>query len=1197
MILYMKKLTLIGLGLLFCLTASAELSEKKMLSDAKAISKVLYSDPDQCKHLDKPMLDIICNGSTAQRRWLVERLLELDINRLSEKNKRQYLSWFLLLIKYQSLDAPYYVQIAGERTRAERERALNEHLLYDFYPNRGLDDRLRQALSLINNMQTFVDMYAEDHQDEFVNNLQQELVTLRTAFMERTFYGTTDYTRAHHLYTMHDAAAQRIASAIGYSAFINDPRLLIPYLNTLGEWYNPVLWERFEDLFCYGYCHLTTEDLSVISTRMRTYANSINRGHELEERAFAAIKTMAPITIQSNASRWTAMQANNDNYEMIMRFVELKQQWENEGREFLQYHPLDCPFELRSDTLYEQYRDLYLRSGFSILREISLTAGGVKAYIHNPTNIQAVKDILSFFGYKTDEVSWDNQLVNFVVDLSRLANDVYYLTNQSWLIGACMEAASVMTQLYDEWSNLYILYTLADMMPLFESTGNKDFVKNLLETYGVPALELYPTHNYTNRDLACFDSEICAKMLPYLTIFEDKRYADLAERVKDKLMRHIRKKDCDNTLLMPYVGEYYYQMDSPQTIDLYREYLELTGDTVYAYLSFVGYYVGVTYEYDKAEPYADWLITHYPKILIEAFTYDGLAACEVYAHLGRIQETLTQLQYVEEHLQHDLNVKLLAASDDQSAQIIENYANMDSRFAELLTDTLPDELQHAFAKSFYDWQLLSKGLLLALNKEKETMLLNHPSLYIRQQYQQLQEVQKKLSEQTSMNAVEAQLLQVDRDVAQNNLQQAVQAYIDEHGLEGMNFTQWSQVREALQPNEVAIEFVQGKLHKDTIPTYFALLLRHDSKQPVLIRLFHEDSIQRYIRNKRETQIYNDPEVNKTVANMILKPLQDYIHAGENVYFAATGVLHQIALENMYLNDRQLVSDIYQMRRLSSTRQLVRAQDEQLMEQVDSIVLYGGIRYDVDEAQMAAQSNLYPQQRAYRDVNETDIDRGSVSFLPGTLEEVTRIDTLLSDSRQAHTVLKDLEANEESFKALSGTNTALLHVATHGFFWKKESAMLATYTSGGVSEQQVLRQMDPLRRCGLLLAGANTALSGHAADLPQGVQDGVLTGQEIALLDLNKTRIAILSACKTGVGEVTGDGVFGLQRAFKKAGVETLIMSLWKVNDAATQQLMTEFYYNWITLHQSKREAFRNAQNAVRAVHAEPTYWAGFIMLD
>lgn len=1194
----MKKLILICLGLLLCLTTSAELSKDKMLKDAKAINKVLLSDPDQCKHLDKPMLDIICNGSQGQRKWLVGRLLELDINRLSEKNKRQYLSWILLLIEFQSIDSPYFIAIAGERTRAEREQAMTQHLLFDFYPNRYLDDQLRQALSILNNMQVFVEEYSADHQNEFLENLQMELVAMRTVFMERTFYGTTDYARAHFPNSMQDEAAQRVANTIGYSDFINDPRLLIPYLNTLGEWYNPVLWDSFEDLFCYGYCHLSPQDLSVISFRMRAYANSINRGHELEERAFAAVKTMAPVAMQTNASRWTAIQANNDNYEMMMRFMQLKQQWETEGRAFVQYHPLDCPMELRSDTLYEQYRDLYMRSGFAILREIGLTAGGVKAYIHNPTNIQIVKDVLLVFGYKTDEVSWDNQLVNFVVDLSRLANDVYYLTNQSWLIGVCMEAASVMTQLYDEWSNLYILYTLADMMPLFEGTGNKEFVKNLLENYGVPALELYPTHNYTNKELACFDSEICAKMLPYLTIFEDKRYADLAERVKDKLLKHIRKKDCDNTLLMPYLGEYYYQQDSPLTIDLYREYLELTGDTVYAYLTFVGYYTGVTREYEKAVPYADWLIAHYPKILIEAFTYDGLAACEVYAHVGRVQEALTQLGYIEEHLQHDLNVKLLASAEDQSAQIVESYANMDSHFAELLTDTLPAELQRAFAKSFYDWQLLSKGLLLALNKEKEAMLLNHPSLYIRQQYQQLQLVQKKLSEQTSMSAVEAQLLQADRDVAQNNLQQAVQAWIDEHGLEGMNFTQWNQVRQALGPHEVAIEFVKGKLHKDTIPTYFALLLRHDSEQPVLIRLFHEDSIQRYIRNKREIQIYNNPDVNKTVAQMIMNPLQDYIHAGDTVYFSATGVLHQIALENMYLNDRQLVSDIYPMRRLSSTRQLVRGQDEQQMSQADSIVLYGGIRYDVDEAQMEAQSNLYPEQRtAYRDMDESDIDRGSVSFLRGTLEEVNRIDALLSDSRQAHTVLKDLAANEESFKALSGTNTALLHVATHGFFWKKESSMLATYTSGGVSEQEVLRQMDPLRRCGLLLAGANTALSGHAADLPQGVQDGVLTGQEIALLDLNKTRIAILSACKTGVGEVTGDGVFGLQRAFKKAGVETLIMSLWKVNDAATQLLMTEFYANWITRHQSKRDAFRNAQHTVRTIYHEPTYWAGFIMLD
>ena len=155
-----------------------------------------------------------------------------------------------------------------------------------------------------------------------------------------------------------------------------------------------------------------------------------------------------------------------------------------------------------------------------------------------------------------------------------------------------------------------------------------------------------------------------------------------------------------------------------------------------------------------------------------------------------------------------------------------------------------------------------------------------------------------------MNAVEAELLQVVRDVAQNNLQQAVQAWIDEHGLEGMNFTQWKEVRQALRSNEVAIEFVKGKLHKDTIPTYFALLLRHDSEQPELIRLFHEDSIQRYIRNKRETQIYNDPGVNQTVAQMILNPLRDYIHPAAYIEVVLIVALGLAFLGLILLTDRK-----------------------------------------------------------------------------------------------------------------------------------------------------------------------------------------------------------------------------------------------------------------------------------------------------
>jgi CHAT domain-containing protein len=140
-------------------------------------------------------------------------------------------------------------------------------------------------------------------------------------------------------------------------------------------------------------------------------------------------------------------------------------------------------------------------------------------------------------------------------------------------------------------------------------------------------------------------------------------------------------------------------------------------------------------------------------------------------------------------------------------------------------------------------------------------------------------------------------------------------------------------------------------------------------------------------------------------------------------------------------------------------------------------------------------------------------------------------------------------------------------------------------------------INPLTRCGLLFAGSNIALSGHSSELPEGVQDGILTAKEISLMDLRDADLVVLSACETAKGDITSEGVFGLQRAFKMAGVQTIIMSLWKVNDQATQLLMTEFYNNWIGKHQSKREAFRNAQNAVRTQYEEPEYWAGFIMLD
>ena len=136
----------------------------------------------------------------------------------------------------------------------------------------------------------------------------------------------------------------------------------------------------------------------------------------------------------------------------------------------------------------------------------------------------------------------------------------------------------------------------------------------------------------------------------------------------------------------------------------------------------------------------------------------------------------------------------------------------------------------------------------------------------------------------------------------------------------------------------------------------------------------------------------------------------------------------------------------------------------------------------------------------------------------------------------------------------------------------------------------------LVQSGLLLSGANYAWQNKP--LPEGIEDGILTAKEISFMDLRKTDLVVLSACQTALGEITGEGVFGLQRGFKKAGARTIIMSLWPVDDNATLLMMTEFYTN-LTKGMSKRAAFLTAQNKVKTTTGfeNPRFWAAFIMLD
>ncbi len=478
--------------------------------------------------------------------------------------------------------------------------------------------------------------------------------------------------------------------------------------------------------------------------------------------------------------------------------------------------------------------------------------------------------------------------------------------------------------------------------------------------------------------------------------------------------------------------------------------------------------------------------------------------------------------------------------------------------------------QHSEAISglLYDVALLNKGLLLQASINLAEVVSNSGDEALKKKFSDFALLKQELAAKGEGESRESE-----------KMEQEIVAQARKYGdfMDYVNIT-WRDVKGAMDHNDVAIEFVSSEYAG--VCTYSAEVLRKDMDSPVHIKLF---SIP--VSGKSQLHAGNGRYSPTILQKLWSRELLEMLPEGGDVYFVPVGELYNIGIEYIPLADGVRMCDRYRMHRLSSTREIVSSHKNSA---VHSCTLFGGLNYDtsLSDMELYAYASRMRGGKSFSFTPDNLSGYTSWGYLPGTVEEVNSISGTLAGSGYKVTAFTGSEGVEETFKALSGSRTPIIHIATHGFYLPNKG--------------------DALENSGLVFAGANNFWNAAKGGGEMDFDDGILTAREISYLNLQGTDLVVMSACQTGLGEVTGEGVFGLQRAFKKAGVQTLLMSLWEVDDEATRIMMSEFY-KALMQGAGKRDALEQAQNCVKQ-HTfirngkevsgnDPYYWAAFVMMD
>ncbi|MGZ4053308.1 MAG: tetratricopeptide repeat protein [Bacteroidia bacterium] len=501
---------------------------------------------------------------------------------------------------------------------------------------------------------------------------------------------------------------------------------------------------------------------------------------------------------------------------------------------------------------------------------------------------------------------------------------------------------------------------------------------------------------------------------------------------------------------------------------------------------------------------------------------------------------------------------------------------------------LPKENHDALISTMYDNQLVIKSLLLKETGKIKIQIAASDNKQLKEDYEALLKMREDIVKQYRLSAEDLAESGIDLPKMEKDANELEQKITTASNIsvkkDDAKSHSWKEIQAKLKEDECAVEIIRTEFYTNGAWTdsvyYSALIINKTCTVPQFVFIKNGNNLENGKATKYRESIKAKVE-DADSYNAFWKPLKEAIGAAKKIYFSPDGVYQQV--------------NMYTLKNPETKKYLIEETNISLVTNTDDLLQAVTL-----SASKSAEIFSYPDYDFIPKTTEAVIASAEplsrygfnhLVELPGTKIEADSITKILRSKNWKVNEHLQAEATEDAIKKIN--NPQILHIATHGFFLKD----VDENASDVIGLQSKIAKENPLLRSGLMLAGAAAIARDSMVDNTK--EDGILTAYEAAGLNLSQTDLVVLSACETGLGEVhNGQGVYGLQRAFMVAGAKSVIMSLWVVDDFATQELMSNFYREWLKdpSAENKQRAFRTAQLKLKEKFPEPYYWGAFVMV-